>query len=72
MNLNMPTTLFLRQLIISLLETRQESEGDELFDELHDICKDWFGEELISDYYEECGGQGEEEEEEFMFMESIF
>ena len=53
-------------------ETGQESQGDELFDELHDICKDWFGEDLISDYYEECGGQEHEEEEDFMFMESAF
>ncbi len=54
-------------------ETGQESQGDELFDELHDICKDWFGEDLIIGYHEECGGQEEEEEEEdFMFMESAF
>lgn len=53
-------------------ETGQDSEGDELFDELHDICKDWFGEDLITDYYEECGGQEHEEEEDFMFMESAF
>ena len=45
---------------------------DNFFDELHDICKDWFGEDLISGYYEECGGQEEEEEEDFMFMESAF
>jgi len=53
-------------------ETRQDYENDDLFDELHDICKDWFGEDLISGYYEECGGQEEEEEEDFMFMESAF
>jgi hypothetical protein len=54
-------------------ETGQDYENDDLFDELHDICKDWFGEELLSSYYEECGGQEEEEEEEdFMFMESAF
>jgi hypothetical protein len=54
-------------------ETGQDPEKDDLFDELHDICKDWFGEELISDYYQECGGQEEEEEDEdFMFMESAF
>jgi len=53
-------------------ETGQDYENDDLFDELHDICKDWFGEELLSSYYEECGGQEEEEEEDFMFMESAF
>jgi hypothetical protein len=53
-------------------ETGQDPEKDDLFDELHDICKDWFGEELLSSYYEECGGQEEEEEEDFMFMESAF
>ena len=53
-------------------ETGQDYENDDLFDELHDICKDWFGEDLISGYYQECGGQEEEEEEDFMFMESAF
>jgi hypothetical protein len=53
-------------------ETGQDSETDEFFDKLHDICKDWFGEDLISGYYEECGGQEEEKEEDFMFMESAF
>jgi len=51
-------------------ETGQDYENDDLFDELHDICKDWFGEDLISGYYEEC--EGHEEEEDFMFMESAF
>jgi hypothetical protein len=51
-------------------ETGQDYENDDLFDELHDLCKDWFGQELILGYYEECGGQ----EEGFMFeeMESAF
>jgi hypothetical protein len=51
-------------------ETGQDYENDDLFDELHDICKDWFGPDLISGYYQECGGQ----EEDFMFeeMESAF
>ena len=54
-------------------ETGQDSENDDIFDELHDICKDWFGADLLSDYYDECGGREEEEEEEdFMFMESAF
>jgi hypothetical protein len=54
-------------------ETGQDYENDDLFDELHDICKDWFGEDLISGYYEECEGHEEEEDEEdFMFMESAF
>jgi ribosomal protein L32 len=53
-------------------KTGQDYENDDFFDELHDICKDWFGEDLISGYYEECGGQEEEEEEDFMFMESAF
>jgi len=54
-------------------ETGQDYENDNLFDELHDICKDWFGEDLISGYYEECEGHEEEEDEEdFMFMESAF
>ena len=53
-------------------ETGQDSENDNLFDELHDICKDWFGSDLLSDYYDECGGREEEEEEDFMFMESAF
>jgi hypothetical protein len=51
-------------------ETGQDAETDDFFDELHDICKDWFGPDLISGYYQECGGQ----EEDFMFeeMESAF
>jgi hypothetical protein len=54
-------------------ETGQDYENDNLFDELHDICKDWFGEDLISGYYQECEGHEEEEDEEdFMFMESAF
>jgi hypothetical protein len=54
-------------------ETGQDPETDEFFDELHDICKDWFGEDLISGYHEECEGHEEEEDEEdFMFMESAF
>jgi len=54
-------------------ETGQNYENDNLFDELHDICKDWFGEDLISGYYQECEGHEEEEDEEdFMFMESAF
>lgn len=53
-------------------ETGQDSENDDFFDELHDICKDWFGPDLLSDYYDECGGREEEEEEDFMFMESAF
>jgi hypothetical protein len=53
-------------------ETGQDPETDDFFDELHDICKDWFGEDLISGYHEEC--EGHEEEEDFMFeeMESAF
>ena len=51
-------------------ETGQDYENDDFFDELHDICKDWFGEDLISGYHEEC--EGHEEEEDFMFMESAF
>jgi hypothetical protein len=57
-------------------ETGQDYENDDLFDELHDICKDWFGPDLISGYYEECEGHEEEneEDEDFMFeeMESAF
>ena len=53
-------------------ETGQDAETDDFFDELHDICKDWFGEDLISGYYQECEGREEEEEEDFMFMESAF
>jgi len=53
-------------------ETGQDYENDDLFDELHDICKDWFGEDLISGYHQECEGREEEEEEDFMFMESAF
>jgi hypothetical protein len=52
-------------------ETGQDPETDEFFDKLHDICKDWFGEDLISGYHQECEGR-EEEEEDFMFMESAF
>ena len=54
------------------IETEQELRSDFYF-EVHDLCKDWFGEDLITEYMEECGGQEEEEEEEdFMFMESAF
>ena len=53
------------------IETEQELRSDFYF-EVHDLCKDWFGEDLITEYMEECGGQEEEEEEDFMFMESAF
>jgi ribosomal protein L32 len=53
------------------IETEQELHSDFYF-EVHDLCKDWFGEDLITEYMEECGGQEEEEEEDFMFMESAF
>lgn len=53
------------------IETEQELHSDFYF-EVHDLCKDWFGEDLIEEYMEECGGQEEEEEEDFMFMESAF
>jgi hypothetical protein len=54
------------------IETEQELHSDFYF-EVHNLCKDWFGDDLITEYMEECGGQEEEEEEEdFMFMESAF
>jgi hypothetical protein len=53
-------------------ETGQDPETDEFFDELHDICKEWFGDDLIITYYSECEGQEEKEDEDFMFMESAF
>ena len=53
------------------IETEQELHSDFYF-EVHDMCKDWFGEDLIIEYLEECGDQEEEEEEDFMFMESAF
>jgi hypothetical protein len=53
------------------VETEQELHSD-FYYEVHDLCKDWFGEDLIIEYMEECGGQEEEEEEDFMFMESAF
>jgi len=53
------------------IETEQELHSDFYF-EVHDMCKDWFGEDLIIEYMEECGGQEEKEEEDFMFMESAF
>jgi hypothetical protein len=53
------------------IETEQELHSDFYF-EVHDLCKDWFGDDLITEYMEECGGQEEEEEEDFMFMESAF
>jgi hypothetical protein len=52
------------------IETEQELHSD-FYYEVHDLCKDWFGEDLIIEYMEECGGQ-EEDEEDFMFMESAF
>jgi hypothetical protein len=53
------------------IETEQELHSD-FYYEIHDLCKDWFGEDLIVEYMEECGSQEEEEEEDFMFMESAF
>ena len=53
------------------IETEQELHSD-FYYEIHDLCKDWFGEDLITEYLEECGSQEEEEEEDFMFMESAF
>jgi hypothetical protein len=44
---------------------------DNFFGELHDLCKEWFGDDLIVTYYSECEDH-EEEEEDFMFMESAF
>jgi hypothetical protein len=44
---------------------------DDFFGQLHDLCKEWFGDDLIITYYSECNEQ-EEEEEDFMFMESAF
>jgi hypothetical protein len=50
-----------------------EDLDSDFYYEVHDLCKDWFGEDLITEFVEECGGfEEEEEEEEFMFMESAF
>jgi hypothetical protein len=55
------------------LETGQELHSD-FYYEVHDLCKEWFGEDLITEFVQECGGedQEEDEEEDFMFMESAF
>jgi hypothetical protein len=48
---------------------------DDFFGEFHDLCKEWFGDDLIITYYSECNDQEQEEEEDeedFMFMESAF
>jgi hypothetical protein len=50
----------------------EEDLDSDFYYEVHDLCKDWFGDDLITEYMEECGGQEEEEEEDFMFMESAF
>jgi hypothetical protein len=50
----------------------EEDLDSDFYYEVHDLCKDWFGEDLITEFVEECGGFEEEEEEEFMFMESAF
>jgi len=52
-------------------QTEQDLDSD-FYYEVHDLCKDWFGDDLITEFVEECGGFEEEEEEEFMFMESAF
>lgn len=44
---------------------------DNFYSELHDLCKEWFGDDLIITYYSECEDH-EQEEEDFMFMESAF
>jgi hypothetical protein len=50
-----------------------EDLDSDFYYEVHDLCKDWFGEDLITEFVEECGGfEEEEEEEDFMFMESAF
>jgi hypothetical protein len=49
-----------------------EELDSDFYYEVYDLCKDWFGEDLITEYMEECGGREEEEEEDFMFMESAF
>ncbi len=49
-----------------------EDLDSDFYYEVHDLCKDWFGDDLITEFAEECGGQEEEEEEDFMFMESAF
>jgi hypothetical protein len=53
------------------VQTGQDLDSD-FYYEVHDLCKDWFGDDLITAFVEECGGFEEEEEEEFMFMESAF
>jgi hypothetical protein len=50
----------------------EEDLDSDFYYEVHDLCKDWFGDDLITEYMEECGSQEEEEEEDFMFMESAF
>jgi hypothetical protein len=48
-------------------ETGQDIESD-FFDELHDLCKEWFGDDLISSYISECNSFEEDDD----FMESAF
>jgi hypothetical protein len=48
-------------------ETGQDIESD-FFDELHDLCKEWYGDDLISSYISECNSF----EEDADFMESAF
>jgi hypothetical protein len=39
-----------------------EDLDSDFYYEVHDLCKDWFGEDLITEFVEECGGFEEEEE----------
>jgi hypothetical protein len=37
-----------------------EDLDSDFYYEVHDLCKDWFGEDLITEFVEECGGFEEE------------
>jgi len=62
-------------IITSALDSFIDETGlymdSDFYAELHDLCKEWYGDDLITTYYSECEGH-EEEEDDFMFMESAF
>jgi hypothetical protein len=45
--------------------TRGEMPSDEFYTEIHDLCKEWYGEDLLSEYVEECEGSDYDDDDLF-------
>jgi len=51
--------------------TRGEMPSDEFYSEIHDLCKEWYGEDLLSEYVEECEGSDYDDDEDLFFEECL-